>query len=96
MRARETDTALQEIEQILAYIAAHSVSAASAVAAVMERTIGDIEDAPAAAPFLVDYNINAKLFRGYQYRVFYIFSEEELIIRNVRSTRRLLPGNDAQ
>jgi hypothetical protein len=45
-------------------------------------------------PIVYAGNVRAKLVSGYQYRIFYAIEGDQLIIRNIRSTRRLRPWED--
>jgi len=91
MSVRLTDTALAEIEEICAYIAKDNLAAAANVAAAIERTIAAIEKRPKLAPIVHDGKVRAKLVERFQYRVFYEVEGQVVIIRNVRSTKRLRP-----
>jgi plasmid stabilization system protein ParE len=91
MIIRYTDTALDEIDGILSYIARENPNAAVRVASAIERAVADIEEQPQSAPIIYDRDVRAKLVVRYPYRIFYMLRSDELIIRNVRSTRRQLP-----
>jgi plasmid stabilization system protein ParE len=91
MSVRLTETAAAEIEEICAYIAKDNPVAAAAVAAAMERTIAAIEKRPTLAPIVHDGKVRAKLVERFQYRIFYEVEGQVVIVRNVRSTRRLRP-----
>ncbi len=88
MIIRYTDTALDEIDEILSYIAGDNPAAAAHVAAAIERAIDTIAHQPESAPIIHGREVRAKLLVRYPYRVFYMQRGTELIIRNVRSTRR--------
>jgi toxin ParE1/3/4 len=91
MRVRYTATALAEIAEIISYIAKDNPKAAGDVARAIERTVALISNHPKAAPVVHEDNVRARRAGRYQYRVFYVVEEDELIIRNVRSTRRMRP-----
>jgi len=91
MKVRYTATALAEIEEIFAWIVEENPAAAVRVAAAIERTVAWIADHPVAAPLVFETDVRAKMVGRYQYRVFYSMEGSELIIRNVRSTRRRHP-----
>ena len=91
MTVRVTETALAEIDEICAYIAKDNPVAAAAVAAAIERTIAFIGKRPNLAPIVHAGKLRAKLVERFQYRVFYEVEDEFVIVRNVRSTRRLRP-----
>jgi len=91
MTIRYTDTALDEIGEILSYIARDNPRAATEVAAAIERAIDAVERQPESAPVVYGRDVRAKRLVRYPYRVFYMARDGELIVRNVRSTRRRLP-----
>ena len=91
MTVRYTLTALAEIEEICSYIAKDNERAAASVAAAIERAVAAIAKRPQSAPVVHEGRIHAKLVGRYQYRVFYEISGPDVIIRNVRSTKRLRP-----
>jgi plasmid stabilization system protein ParE len=88
---RLTATALAEIEDICAYIRKDNPTAAASVSAAIQRTITGIAKRPNLAPIVHDGRVRAKLVERFQYRVFYEVEDQVVIIRNVRSTRRLRP-----
>lgn len=90
MRIRFTVTALREIDEICTYIGQDNPNAAAAVANAIQRTVDWICKHPDAAPIALE-NVRAKLVGRYQYRIFYTIESGELVIRNVRSTKRLKP-----
>ena len=91
MRFRYTETALAEIDEICSYIAQDNPVAAGNVAAAIERTVAAIVKRPKSAPIVHEGNLRAKLVERFQYRIFYEIEGQEVIIRNVRSTKRLRP-----
>jgi toxin ParE1/3/4 len=91
MIIRYTETALDEIDGILAYIARDNPSGAMHIASAIERAVADIAEHPESAPIIYGRDVRAKLTVRYPYRVFYMLCRDELIIRNVRSTRRQFP-----
>ncbi len=91
MTIRYTDTALDEIDEILTYIVRDNPGAAARVAAAIEQAIDSIEQQPESAPIVYGRDVRAKLMVRYPYRVFYVVRGDELIVRNVRSTRRQFP-----
>jgi plasmid stabilization system protein ParE len=88
---RLTETALAEIDEICEYIARDNPAAAAAVAAAVQRTIATIEKRPNLAPIVHDGKVRAKLVERFQYRIFYEVEGQVVVVRNVRSTRRLRP-----
>jgi plasmid stabilization system protein ParE len=91
MRVRYTETALAEIDEICSYIEKDNPVAAASVAGAVERTIAGIAKRPKLAPIVHGGKVHAKLVERFQYRVFYETEGQEVIIRNVRSTKRLRP-----
>jgi plasmid stabilization system protein ParE len=88
---RLTATALAEIEEICAYISKDNPNAAASVSAAIQRTIVSIAKRPNLAPIVHNGRVRAKLVERFQYRVFYEVEDQVVIVRNVRSTRRLRP-----
>jgi toxin ParE1/3/4 len=91
MRVRYTATALAEIDEICSYIERDNPTAAADVAAAIARTITRLAKRPRTAPIVHGEAVRAKLVERYQYRVFFEVVDDELIVRNVRDTRRLRP-----
>jgi len=88
MRARYTETALGEIDQILSLIAKDNPLAAEEVAAVLQSTIRRLTDYPRLAVETDDPNIRVAPVLPYRYLIFYGIEDETLIIRNVRHSAR--------
>jgi plasmid stabilization system protein ParE len=84
MTVRYTATALAEIEEICSYVAKDNERAAASVAAAIALR-------PRSAPVVYEGRIRAKLVGRYQYRIFYEVIGPDVIVRNVRSTKRLRP-----
>jgi plasmid stabilization system protein ParE len=91
MRIRYTDTALGEIDEIISYIERDNAAAAEAVAGAIETTVAWLSRQWEAAPVVYQENVRAKIVKPYAYRVYYVVDDNELIIRNVRSTRQQRP-----
>ncbi len=91
MRIRFTATALDEIDEILSYIAERNPSAAAKVAEAIWQTVARAAARPGSSPIVYAGDVRAKLVGRYQYRVYYVARDDEVIIRNVRSTRRQRP-----
>lgn len=94
MRVRYTDTAVAELDELLAYIARENPAAAGNVGNAIERSVGWIVKRPLMWPVVYSENVRSKLVLGYQYRIFYVVEGDEIIIRNVRSTKRRRPWED--
>jgi toxin ParE1/3/4 len=91
MTAVYTRTALAEIDDICSFIARDNPAAAMSIAAAIQRTIDSIERRPTAAPIVHGGKVRAKLVGKHQYRIFYEIQNQDVIIRNVRHTRRQRP-----
>jgi len=91
MRVRYTDTALSEVDGILSHIARENRAAAGDVSEAIAATVKRIVDQPDDSPIVYDGAVRAKTVERFQYRVYYVTTEHEIIIRNVRSTRRMRP-----
>lgn len=96
MRVRYTATAIAEIAEIISYIAQDNQKAAVEISRAIERTVALISNHPIAAPVVHGDNVHARRVGRYQYRVFYVVEKDELVIRNVRSTRRLRPWEEQE
>lgn len=78
MRVRFTETALDEVEEILSYIAQHNPSAAVKIADAITQAIARAAERPKSSPVVYDNNVRAKLVGRFQYRVYYIERGDEL------------------
>jgi plasmid stabilization system protein ParE len=91
MKVRYTDTALGEIDEICSHIARDNPSAASDVADAIERTVAGIAERPESARVVHAGDVRARLVREFQFRIFYVIEGRQVIIRNVRRTKRDRP-----
>ena len=91
---RYVSIALREIDEILDYIAIDNPRASERVGAAIQRTIGWIAKHPHTSSIVHGGYIRSKLVVGYQYRVFYTIEGPDVVVPNVRSTRRLRPWED--
>src|SRR5262249_27488826 len=91
MRVRYTDTALSEVDGILSHIARWNRAAAGdvseAIAATAKRIVHQQDD----AAIVYDGEVRAKTVERFQYRVYYVTTEHEIIIRNVRIFFQMRP-----
>ncbi len=94
MKVRYTATALAEIAEVISYIVRDDQKAAREVLRAIERTVVLINHHPNVAPLVHEGKVRARRVGRYQYRVFYVVEKDELIIRNVRSTRRQRPWEE--
>jgi plasmid stabilization system protein ParE len=88
---RFTSQAIREIDEILEYIAQDNPRASKEVGTAIQRTFQWIARQPRMSPIVHAGYIRSKLVLRYQYRVFYAIEGSDIVIRNVRSTRRLRP-----
>jgi plasmid stabilization system protein ParE len=79
----------------LSYIAQHNPSAAENVAEAIIEAVARVVARPLLAPIVYTGGVRAKLLGRFQYRVYYEVRGDELIIRNVRSTRRQRPWEES-
>jgi len=91
MKVRYTDTALAEIDEICSRIEHKNPLAAADIAAAIERTVARIAERPKSATMVYEGKVQAKLVGRFQHRIYYEVEGREVIIRNVRSTKRLPP-----
>lgn len=94
MTVRYTETALAELDDILTYLEDRDAKAAERVRQAVIRAIKRIEALPELSPVVFEGRVRAKLVVPFQYRLFYEIVGGDLIIRNIRSTRRLRPWED--
>ena len=95
MRICFTETAVDEVDEILSYISQHNPSAAENVAEAMIEAVAQVAARPLSAPIVYTGGVHAKLVGRFQYRIYYEVRGDELIIRNVRSTRRQRPWEES-
>jgi addiction module RelE/StbE family toxin len=91
MKFRYTETALAEVDEICSYVADDNSDAAADVAEAIERTVAMIAERPEAASVVHSHEVRARLVGGFQFRIFYVIEGGEVIIRNVRRTKRSRP-----
>jgi plasmid stabilization system protein ParE len=94
MKIRFTETALEEVDEILFYIAQHDPTAAVKVADAIRQAVARAAVRLESSPIVYAGDVRTKLAGRYQYRVYYVVHGDELIIRNVRSTRRQRPWEE--
>ena len=88
---RISSRALREIDEILDYIAAENPRASAAVKSAIQQAMEWIAKHPLMSPIVHGHHIRCKLLPRCQYRIFYSIDGPDVLIRNVRSTRRLRP-----
>lgn len=88
MTVHYTQVALDEIEDILSYIAKDNYGAALRVSAAILATIDRIAEFPLMAVETDVAGVRMTLILPYRYCIFFSMEEGTLIIRNVRHGRR--------
>ncbi len=91
MKVRYTETALEEIEDILSYIAKDNLSAALRVSAIILATIDRIAEFPQTGVEADRPGVRVMPILPYRYLVFFSVADDTLIIRNVRHSARQQP-----
>ena len=91
MRVRYTEEALAEVADILNYIARDNPIAADEVSLAIEDTVAMIRGQPRLARVVYHGQVRAFPVGEYPYRIFYQAKPDEIVIRNVRHTRRQRP-----
>jgi plasmid stabilization system protein ParE len=91
MKVRYTATALQEIEDILFYIAKENFNAALKVSLTIVGTIDRVADFPRTAVETNVPGVSVAPVLPYRYLVFFSVAGDVLIIRNVRHSARRQP-----
>jgi len=94
MRVRYTDTALDEIEDILAHIADDNPIAAAKVATAITVTIARLSTYPLLATETDVPAVRMTIARPYSYLIFYSTDGDRLVIRNVRHPARRRPPSE--
>jgi toxin ParE1/3/4 len=87
-RIRYTVTALEEIEEILTYIAKDNPSAALRVSLTIVATINRVAEFPHTAPEADVPGVRVAPALPYRYLIFFTVAGEYLIVRNVRHSSR--------
>jgi plasmid stabilization system protein ParE len=91
MKVRLTATAEKELDRILAYIEADNPDAAKRVGVAIEQALDWIRRWPLASPIVPGQRVRSKLVPRYQCRIYYAVTQDDVVIRNIRSTRQLRP-----
>ena len=90
MRVGYTETALAEIEQIFAYVAAHNPPAAGRVVARIEQVIARIGEFPQMGHPVDEPTVRIVPVGRFPYLIFYTVTDEVTVI-HVRHAARLRP-----
>jgi len=91
MTVHYTVTALGEIDDILEYVARDNPAAANEESLAIEDTVALIQRQPRIARVVYRGMVRAFPVGDYPYRIFYQAKPAEIVIRNVRHTRRQQP-----
>ena len=96
MKVRYTSTAFVEITEILSHVAGYDRAAAERLSLAILQSINLISRHPEIAPVVHPDGVRAKMVARYRYRIFYAIDENEIIVRNVRSTHRTPPWDSQE
>ncbi len=88
MKVRYTETALYEVEEILAYIAKENPLAADEVAAVIRASIDRLANFPRLAIETDVTGVRVAPVLPYRYLVFYSVTDGAVVVRNIRHSSR--------
>jgi toxin ParE1/3/4 len=88
MRVRYTATALEEIEDILAYIAKDNSTAALRVSVAILAIIDRIAEFPRTAVATDSPGIRVVPVLPYRYLIFFSVDKDEVVVRNVLHSSR--------
>ena len=91
MKVRLTATAEKELNRILSYIDSDSPDAAKRIGAAIEQALNWVGRWPLMSPIVPGQRARSKLVLRYQYRIYYVVTDDDVIVRNIRSTRQLRP-----
>jgi plasmid stabilization system protein ParE len=91
MQVHLSETARAELNEILSYIAEDNPAAAKNVRAAIERGLNWIGRWPLVSPVVPGRGMRSKLVDKYQYRIYYVVTDDEVLVSNIRSTRQLRP-----
>jgi plasmid stabilization system protein ParE len=91
MQVHLSENARAELNDILSYIAEDSPVAAKNVRAAIERGLNWIGRWPLVSPLVPGRGVRSKLVDKYQYRIYYVVTDDEVLVSNIRSTRQLQP-----
>jgi addiction module RelE/StbE family toxin len=91
MNIQYTETALAEIDDILAYIRKDNFPAAAAVSAAINTAISRLRTFPLMGTETDITGIYMKIARPYRYLVFYSVIGDTIVVRNVRHPARRHP-----
>jgi toxin ParE1/3/4 len=91
MRVTFTETAGEELAEILDYIAQANPSAANRVALEVDRVIAHLKRFPLSAQQTDRPDVRRAVLGRYPYLVFYTVAADEIIIRNIRHGARRYP-----
>ena len=95
MKVNFTETALAEVDEILAYIASHKPAAAIATRERFERAAAHLSDFPYSAPMSEEAGVRQMAVRISPYLIFYSIQGEEAFILHVWHGARRRPWEQA-
>ena len=91
MTVHYTDEAIGEVSDILGYIANENPDVSHEVSVAIQATVDLLRRQPMIARVVYHGQVRAFPVEKYPYRIFYQIRPNEIVIRNVRHTRRQRP-----
>lgn len=88
MRIRYTETALRELDEILAYISDRNMTAATAVRARFEGVTGQLSQFPYMAQETSQPGVRRLPLGNFPYVIFYTVEGNEVVILRIRHAAR--------
>jgi toxin ParE1/3/4 len=88
MKVLYTETALAEVDEILAYIAKDNPLAADEVSVMLQATVRRLADYPRLAIETDEPNVRVTPVLPYRYLIFYSVDRDTVIVRNIRHAAR--------
>lgn len=89
MKLRYTETALAEIDEIIASIEKDNVTAAAHVSAAIQAAVRRLSEFPLLAIETDVPGVRVLPVLPYRYVIFYNTGDDAIVVRNVRHTSRL-------
>ncbi len=90
-----TRTAAVELDRALSHVREHDPAAADRISRAIDMTLDWIARWPAASREVPGHDLRSTLVPRYQYRIFYRIAGDDIVVRNIRSTRQLRPWEKA-
>lgn len=91
MKVRYTRTALDELNEIFAYLADRNIAAASLIVTRVETLVGFLADFPYMAQETEMTGVRRLPLGVYPYNIFYVAEDDEIVILHIRHGARRFP-----